>query len=345
MNRGRQVLGRFIALAIIAGAVVASIAAYRQSQSAVSSDDASIDADVVHIAAAVAGRVAEMRVTENDLVRAGDELFHLDPTPYRLAVDQAEADLAIAQGLLEARRRSIAVETSNAAVATQQISHAEENHALASRTVERLRPLAAKSYIPYQQFDQARVAEADTATALAQARQAQIAAQQAIGTLDAETATVRAREAAVAIARRALDQTVVRAPHNGRVTGLSVLSGEIVAPGQSLFTLIATDEWFVSANIREGDLGAIQSGQCVTAYSLIDRRQPIKGVVEGIGWGVLDYERIGLPRALPYVQRSMNWVRVAQRFPVRIRLIDPPEPLMRAGASAVVEIGYGNSCR
>nr|WP_294521518.1 multidrug transporter subunit MdtN [uncultured Rhodopila sp.] len=343
-SRG-QMLGRVIALTVIAGAIAASIGAYRQTRTAISSDDASIDADVVHIAAAVAGRVAGMRVTENDLVKAGDELFRLDPAPYQLAVDQAEADLAIARGLLESRRRSIAVETSNAAVATQQIAHAEENHALAARTVERLRPLAAKSYIPYQQFDQARVAEADTATALAQARQAQIASQQAIGTLDVETATVRAREAALAIARRALDQTVVRAPHNGRVTGLSVLSGEIVAPGQSLFTLIVNDAWFVSANIREGDLGAIQSGECATAYSLIDRRQAIKGVVEGIGWGVLDDGRIGLPRTLPYVPRSMNWVRVAQRFPVRIRLIDPPDSLMRAGASAVVEIGYGNSCR
>lgn len=338
-------LGRIIAMAIIAGAIALSVGAYRQSQTSVSSDDASIDADVVHIAAAVAGRIAALRVTENDLVKAGDELFHLDPTPYQLAAEQAESELAIARGLLETRKRSIAVETTNATVATQQIAHAEENHALAARTVERLRPLAAKSYIPYQQFDQARVAEADTATALAQARQAQIASQQAIGTLDVETATVRAREAALAIARRALEQTVVRAPHDGRVTGLSVLSGEIVAPGQSLFTLIATDAWFVSANIREGDLGAIQTGACVTAYSLIDRRQPIKGVVEGIGWGVLDDGRIGLPRALPYVPRSMNWVRVAQRFPVRIRLIDPPEPLMRAGASAVVEIGYGASCR
>jgi multidrug efflux system membrane fusion protein len=77
---------------------------------------------------------------------------------------------------------------------------------------------------------------------------------------------------------------------------------------------------------------------------MIDRRRPIRGVLESIGWGVLDDARINLPRALPYVERSMNWVRVAQRFPVRIRLIDPPEDLMRVGASAVVQVGYGQSC-
>jgi multidrug efflux system membrane fusion protein len=78
---------------------------------------------------------------------------------------------------------------------------------------------------------------------------------------------------------------------------------------------------------------------------MIDRRQSIRGEVESIGWGVLDEERVNLPRALPLVERSMNWVRVAQRFPVRIRLIDPPQDLMRVGASAVVEIGHGPSCR
>jgi membrane fusion protein, multidrug efflux system len=77
---------------------------------------------------------------------------------------------------------------------------------------------------------------------------------------------------------------------------------------------------------------------------MIDRSQPIKGVVKGIGWGVLDEERINLPRAVPYVQRSVNWVRVAQRFPVRVRLENPPEQLMRLGASAVVEVKHGDRC-
>jgi len=82
----------------------------------------------------------------------------------------------------------------------------------------------------------------------------------------------------------------------------------------------------------------------VTAYSMIDRRRAIKGSVEGIGWGVLDEERINLPRSVPYVERSLNWVRVAQRFPVRVRLADPPQQLMRLGASAVVEVNHGPAC-
>ena len=118
----------------------------------------------------------------------------------------------------------------------------------------------------------------------------------------------------------------------------------MVAPAQALFTLIATEEWFAVANFRETDLHAIAVEDCATVFSMIDRRVPIKGVVEGIGWGVLDDERINLPRSVPYVQRSLNWVRVAQRFPVRVRLEHPPEHLMRLGASAVVEVKHGDKC-
>lgn len=343
-RRRKGVIGRVVALVVVACGIAAGTYAYKRGGRFVSSDDASIDADIVHIAASEGGRIIELPVQENALVTKGDLLFSLDPTPYRYAVDQAEADLAVAQGLFASRQRSIEVETSNAAIAREQIERAQANYDLATRTVERLRPLAAKSYIPVQQLDQAQVAQRDAATSLAQARRQEAATLQAIGTLATEEATVRAREAGLAIARRALDQTVVRAPHDGRITGLTVLTGEFVAPAQSLFTLIATDKWFVSANIREGELGAIKIAECATAYSMIDRRHPIKGEVESIGWGVLDDARINAPRTLPYVQRSMNWVRVAQRFPVRIRLLDPPEALMRIGASAVIEIGYGRSC-
>jgi multidrug efflux system membrane fusion protein len=111
-----------------------------------------------------------------------------------------------------------------------------------------------------------------------------------------------------------------------------------------LFTLINRDEWFAVANFRETDLEAIAVGDCATVFSMIDRKVPIKGTVQGIGWGVTDTERINLPRSVPYVERSLNWVRVAQRFPVRVRLESPPQHLMRLGASAVVQIKHGAQC-
>jgi multidrug efflux system membrane fusion protein len=343
--RRHSLRSKLIALAIVAIAVAAALYAGHRSTIHPSTDDATIDADIVHVAPAVGGRIIEMAVAENARVSRGDLLFQIDPLPYRLAVAQAEADLAIARAELDTKRRVLATERSNAVIAADQARRAQTNRELAARTVERLGPLASQGYVSTQLLDQAQVAQHDATSSLRQAQEQQAAALRAIGTEEAAAAAVRAREAALAIAQRALEDTTVRAPHNGRVVGLLVLSGEIVAPSQALFTLVTTDEWFAIANFRETDLKHIAIGDCVNAYSMIDRGRAIKGVVDGIGSGVLDDERINLPRSLPYVQRSMNWVRVAQRFPVRVRLEDPPPELMRLGASAVVEVKHGPACR
>jgi membrane fusion protein, multidrug efflux system len=313
--------GRLISVAIVALAVAFALYALHESDTHPTSSDSSIDADVVHVAAAVGGRIIQLPVSENARVAEGSLLFQIDPLPYRLAVEQSAAELGIAR--------------SNAAVAADQTKSAKDNHDLATRTLERLRPLAAKGYVPQQQLDQAQVSDKDTATKLIQAQESQTAAD----------ATVRARTAALGIAQRQLDDTTVRATHNGLVVGLTVSTGEMVVPSQSLFTLINTNEWFAVANFRETDLSAIAVDDCATVFSMIDRKIPIKGVVQGIGWGVVDQDRINIPRSVPFVERSLNWVRVAQRFPVRVRLENPPERLVRLGASAVVEIKHGAACR
>ncbi|MGB0135108.1 multidrug transporter subunit MdtN [Dokdonella sp.] len=334
-----------ISLAIIAMAVMAVFYASHRRASYPASDDASFYANVVHIAASVGGRVSEIAVQENAKVQEGDLLFRIDPEPYRLAVAQAAGDLEIAEGLRGTRLRSIESEKSTAQIAQDQTGRAQTNYDLAKRTVERLRPLAAKGYVTKERFDQALTAEQDGRTSLAQARTQETATRSAVGTEQAADATVNARKAALALAERSLDNTNVTAPNDGRVVGLKVSPGEMIAPGQSLFTLINTEQWFASANFRETDLARIQIGDCATVYSMINRNLSIAGTVEGIGWGVLQSDQIGLSGTVPFVNRSLNWVQVAQRFPVRIRLSDPPERLVRLGASAVVEIGHGNACR
>lgn len=337
--------GKLIALAIVAVAIVASAYAWHRSVTHPTTDDATLDADIVHVAPAVGGRIIKIAVAENAQVSRGDLLFQIDPLPYELAVAQTAADLSLAEAELDTRRRVLATERSNATIASDQIRRAQTNSELAARTVDRLNPLADRGYIPKQQLDQAEVTHHDALTSLRQAQEQEAAAVRAIGTEAGATAAIQARQAALAIARRGLEDTTVRAPHDGRVVGLTVLSGEMVIPSQSLFTLIDSEAWYAVANFRETDIRAIAVGDCVTAYSMIDRQRPIKGRVESVGWGVLDQERINLPRSVPYVERSMNWVRVAQRFPVRVRLEHPPQELMRLGASAVVEVKHGAACR
>jgi multidrug efflux system membrane fusion protein len=341
----RSRLGSALSLLVVAAAIALGAYALNRSLRFPSSDDATIDADVQHVAAAVGGRVIDIPVVENGRVSKGDVLLQIDPVPHRLAVEQARADLEIAEAALDTQRRTISTQTSAATIATDQTVRAQTNLALATRTVDRLRPLAAQGYVPQQQLDQATTAARDATTSLAQSREQQLSAARAVDTDAGGNAAVHARKAALAIAERALADTTVRAAHDGRVVGLTVVSGEMVLPSQSLYTLIATDEWYASANFRESNLAAIAPGDCATVYSMIDRDKPIKGVVQGIGWGVLDTDRINLPRSVPYVERSLNWVRVEQRFPVRVRLENPPDTLVRLGASAVVEIRHGAACR
>lgn len=332
-----------IAIVVVAGGL-AYYAAWSSSKLP-TSDDASIDAEVVHVAAAVGGRIVQFGVHENSRVKKGDLLYQIDPAPYQLAVNQAQADLDLAKAQLETQKRVVSTQRSSAVIAASQVVAAHANLELATRTAERLRPLNAQGYVPNQQLDQADVTARDAATTYRQARVQKDAAAQAIDTVEAGLAAVAAREAALAIAKRSLEDTTVRAAHDGLVVGLTVSTGEIVAPSQSLFTLINTEEWLAVTNLRETELVGVNVGDCATVYSMLNRAIPIKGKVDSIGWGVLDTERIDLPRNLPYVQRSLNWVRVAQRFPVRVRLENPPGNLVRLGASAVVEIKHGSQCR
>jgi multidrug efflux system membrane fusion protein len=343
--RSHRPPAKLISLLIIAAGVGIGFYAMDRNARFPSTDDATIDADIVHVAAAVGGRIVDMPIAENVQVAKGDLLFQIDPIPHQLAVRQAQADLEFAEAALETQRRVLFTQRSAALVAKDQTQRATTNLDLAARTVERLRPLAAKGYVPVQQLDQAETAQRDAVTSLEQAREQEAAAVRAIDTDAAATSTVRARQAALAIAQRALDDTTVRATHAGRIVGLTVSTGEMLAPSQAVFTLINTEEWFAIGNFREFNLAVIAPGDCATVYSMINRTRPIKGVVQGIGSGVLDAERINLPRSVPYVERSLNWVRVAQRFPVRVRLQAPPPELMRLGASAIVEVRHGAECR
>jgi multidrug efflux system membrane fusion protein len=325
-------------------AVVAAVAVYVLGAARPATDNASIDAEVVHVAAEVGGRIIKISVRENMRVKKGDVLFQIDPEPYRLVAAQAEADLAIAEAELATRRRVLFAERSNASTAGDNAASVRNSYALAARTTERLRPLAAKGYVPRQELDQAEVLERNAATAARAAQTQQSSAEQAVDTVEAAEAAVRSRSAALGIAKRQLANTTVRASHNGLIVGLNASSGEFVIPGQALFTLINTEEWSAVANFRETDLRNLAEGDCATVYAMTDRSRAVRGVVEGIGWGVADQDRINLPRSAPFVERSLNWVRVAQRFPVRIKLENPPPELVRLGASATVQVKHGDAC-
>ncbi|AZY48513.1 multidrug transporter subunit MdtN [Bordetella avium] len=308
------------------------------------SEDAVITANVARIASSVPGRIQQLAVQENSKVTQGELLFSVDPEFYQLQVEQARAGLQAAEAALATRKRSVSAESSNAAIASEQVERARINAAQAGQTLQRLQGLLPKGYVTAQQVDDARTLKRNADTSLKEALAQQDAARSLVGDTDAALAVVAQNRATLAIAERQLRDTQVRAPNDGRVVGLSIANGDYLVPAQSAFTLIDTTRWWASAGFLETELSAIKPGACARVYVAADRSRPIAGVVDSIGWGVASEDLIPIPRSLPYVPKTLNWVRVGQRFPVRVLLKDPPPELMRVGGSATVIIHTDEQC-
>ena len=343
-HRKGRTLGIVVAVVAIGGAALLAWRFMASADTNPLSQDAVLTAAIVNISSSVPGRISEIGVRENQSVKTGALMFALDQTTYRLAVDQAAADLRVAEAGYADARRAVSAETSNAVIAEEQITRAQSNLDLATQTLARLEALRPKGYVSAQQVDDARTAKRDAEISLSQALKQREAADALVSDAAAAAALVEARKAALAIAEQALVDTVVRAPFDGKVAGLGVAVGEYVVPGQSVFTLIDTSAWFASATFLETELPAISVGDCATVYALADRTRAIPGRVEGSGWGVMSEDLINIPRSLPIVPKNLDWVRIAQRFPVRIHLSDPPEELMRVGASATAIVHHGSDC-
>lgn len=337
-------------IAVIIAVIIVIIAAIlgwltlRQSTLNPSSQDTIIGASVVNVSSSVPGRIQTINVKENGKVKRGDVMFTIDPWLYRLQVEQAKAEVQMAQAAWDTQHRTMVAEQSNAAITDEQVIRARANLQLATQTLARLQPMLAKGYVTAQQIDDARTAKKDAEISLRQALKQTVASAALVTSAEESEALLKARRAVLAIAERQLENTEIRAPHDGLVVGLNVSAGEYVVPDQAIFTLINSEHWHASAYFRESELAHIKVGDCATVYVLADRQRALQGKVEGIGWGISSEDQINIPRNLPYVPKSLNWVRVEQRFPVRINLQDPPAELMRIGASAVAIVRNEDGC-
>ena len=338
MKSVQRTLGILVSLAALAAVVVLGIVTYGRLDARPRTDDAYLQADLVHMAPDVSGRVVELNVRDNQYVRAGDVLLTIDQEPYQLRVDQARAQVRSLEAELAQQTSQIASQQSKANAANTSISSARAQLALANLTLARLAPLGARGYVPAEQVDQARTSQRSAQISVQEAEEQAQGAQQAVSSTASTEAQLQGARASLAQAERELRLTVVRAPCDGRVTGLGIAAGEYAATGRALFTIIDTGRWYAVGNFRETDLPGIRPGARATVFVLSYPDQPVGGTVDSVGWGVTPDEGGTSLSGLPQVPRSLEWVRIAQRFPVRVRLDQPPEALMRLGASAVIVV-------
>jgi len=303
--------------------------------------------------AALEGQIADERrkiaalVSGVSVSRANIQSSEADVTRWAAVVDQAQADVTNAE---------------------QGVNRAKAEWSYSSNNLHRIEPLLVKQYVTVDQVDRARTTEIAQAEALKQAGSQLLLSQaglksavaqyehakavveqskaqheqatNAVTTVEPLITQRGARGSAVKTARYNLNNCRIYAPFEGRVTNLTISEGAYAHIGQQVFTLIDARTWWAMANFREGKLTRIVPGMPADVYVLSKPDVRFSGVVDSVGFGVTpDADVIGrLQPGLPDVQRTLNWVHLASRYPVRVRVKNPPPELFRVSESAVVVI-------
>ena len=336
MSDVRSTVGRFIVFGIVAGAVLLGVVVVRRVVHYPQTDDAIVMADIIGVVPQVSGTITELHVVDNQAVKQGDLLFVIDPRPYEFAVQRARAEMAALDGEIEVTQRHIDGQRFAVAAAQAAVQRMEAQVKNATDSLNRLRPLLPKEFVTPDKIDQARTSKLTAEAGLDEARRKKDQAEKDVGDLNALLAKREAAQAALGKAELDLSFCYVRAQFDALVVNLHIAIGQFVAPGSvPVFSLVDTRAWYVMANYRETELEHIAPGMEAEVYVLTDPHYHFRGIVQGIGWAVNPEDAPIVP-GVPRIERELNWVHIAQRFPVRIRIENPQPPhVFRVGASAV----------
>jgi multidrug efflux system membrane fusion protein len=306
------------------------------------SEQASLESQIGDEQRRIAALVSGVSVSQAGIGTAEANLQH-----WAAAVEQARADVTNAE---------------------QGVSRAKAEWTYASNNLHRIEPLLEKQFVTADLVDRARSTEIAQSEALKQA-ESQLAVAQAglksataqyeqskssvdeskarhqqsvhaVTTIEPLTSQRGARAADVKNARYDLDNCRVYAPFDARVTNLTISEGAYAHAGQQVFTLIDNRTWWALANFREDQLRHIAPGMTADVFVMSDPSHRYTGIVDSVGFGVTpDEDVVGrLAPGLPDVQRTLNWVHLAARYPVRVRVENAPPDLLRVGQTAVVTI-------
>jgi multidrug efflux system membrane fusion protein len=330
-DRGRRVVGALLSVTIIAAAVLFGLYVARQYYVYPRTDDAYVRANTVGIAPHVSGPIVDLPVVDNQHVSAGDLLFEVDPRPYQHVLDKLDAQLLLTR--LEVQAYEEAIDAARA-----EHNRRAADAAYARQYLNRIEPLLQKHYTTandvYNARTQLQAAEAAVHNAESEVKRAE----RQLGKLGDVNARLKAAEAAVAEAQLNVEYCSVGAPFDGYVTNLNIAVGQYANEGRHVLSLVDDRTWYVMANFRENFLPHIKPGMTADVFLLAYPSHRFRGRVQGVGWAL--YQENGATvDGLPAIEPTLNWVRLSQRFPVRIILEnrDPDRPF-RMGATAVVTI-------
>jgi len=325
---------RLVGLAILAAMALAGVYYWLSTRNIEWTDDAFTDGPAATIAPQVAGQVTSLDVRDNEFVKKGQPLIHIDPRQYRITQELAEGALATAKAQLAAQQYSFEVAKKNFPAlleeAQARLAAAKAVFAKAQADYDRQRSLSRQA-TSQQDIDAAKAAlkQAKAQEALAEAQVVQASpVPQRIGEIEKQVSRLKGQ---VEQAQARLDQanldlswTVVRAPLDGWITKRNVEVGNYVQPGQQIFSIVGTKRWII-ANFKEGQLDRMRPGQKVKievdAYPSLDLRGHVDSIQQGSGTKFT---------AFPPENATGNYVKVVQRVPVKIVIdsgLNPHLPL------------------
>jgi multidrug efflux system membrane fusion protein len=339
VSTGVTVRGKLIAAIVILAAVVLGAWVVFTIDRRPRTHDARIFAYSAAMASEINGRIVRVLISNDQHVDAGAPLILIDPVPYELQLREARAQVAALKAQIDLTGRQVTSQGSGVQAAENNVARAREQLRLTEETRKRLEPLLGPGYVTQQQLDEARTNEATAAASLQALTHSATQARQAVGDTYSLQAQLEGAEAAEALAARNLSLTTLRAPFAGIVVGLQIAAGTFALSGRPIFSLIKSDTWYAVADFRETELPHITVGDSATVWTMAQSNRAFTGRVESLGAGVQASDQDGPD--LPKVGRDLNWVVVAQRFPVWVRLDHPPPEAMHVGMTASVKVQHG----
>jgi len=326
-----RALGRSLSGILVLAALVLGLHVYHLFYSNPRTDDAYVHADTAAVAAHVSGQIVRLPIKDNQAVKNGDLLFVVDPRPYKLSLDTANTKLKLTE--VEVRTLHDSIHAAQAELADRRAQAANTRQYL-----DRIVPLQARDFVTENDVIETRNKLKAADAGVSSARSELEKAQDALGVLDNANQRLRASEEAVEDAQLNYDYCFVRAPFDGYVTNLNIAEGQYANVGQPVLTMVDDRNWYVLAYFREDLLDRIRPGMRANVSLLSYPRTQFSGEVEGIGWALFRQNGAAVG-GLPNVEETLNWVRLNQRFPVRIvlKLGDEKHPF-RMGQTAVVTV-------
>jgi membrane fusion protein, multidrug efflux system len=327
-----------LGIGVLVLAFVLSLAAWNLNEEHPRTDDAVARANVIGIAPRVPGPIIKLNVRDNQQVKNGELLFEIDPADFQLSVDRAQAALSSLDQQIEVAKTQDAQLKYQVKAAEAAVQQATAERDQVADTLHRLEPLLPKGFTTKEQVDETRTKLASAEAQVSQANEKLNQARVAVSSLATLQAQRPGAVATLGTAQLELSYTKVFAPFDGQVLGLNISEGAYAHAGVEVFSFLDSRKWYVLANFRERELKSIQPGMRAEVYLLSNPDRRFEGTVEGISPAVQSQEDNVEVKGLPFVKRDLNWVRIAQRFPVRIEIKNPDPAIFRMGTTAVTTI-------